>query len=175
MMAPRCHVELRRCVYAKEHRHHHGDVRQVRAAGVGRVQHEGVTGPHLAGAAPQDFLHRFTHRAQVHGHVRRIGDQLTGAVEQRAGEVEPLLDVDRARGVGERHAHLFGDRHEQVVEDLQQHGVGAGGDRLTCLRRLLLEQEVVRRGEQCAPAALHHHGVVRLADHRRPVDGIARA
>ena len=45
-------------------------------------------------------------------------------VEHRAGEVEPLLDVDRIGGVLQRHAHLLGDRHEEVVEDLQHHRIG---------------------------------------------------
>ncbi len=56
--------------------------------------------------------------------------RLPSRVEQRAGEVEPLLDVDRVRGVRERHAHLLGDRHEEVVEHLEQHRIGVGADRL---------------------------------------------
>ena len=35
----------------------------------------------------------------MHRHVRRVGDQVALGVEQRAGEIEPLLDVDRVRGV----------------------------------------------------------------------------
>ena len=46
-------------------------------------------------------------------------------VEQRAGKIEPLLDVHRRRRVRERHAHLLGDGHEQVVEDFEQHRIGA--------------------------------------------------
>ena len=38
-----------------------------------------------------------------------------------AHEIEALLDVHRVRRVGERDAHLLGDRHEQVVEDLEEH------------------------------------------------------
>ena len=64
----------------------------------------------------------------MHRHVRRIGDQPPVAVEDRAGEVEPLLDVDRIGGVLQHHAHLLGDRHEQVVEDLEHHRVGLGAD-----------------------------------------------
>ena len=42
---------------AEEHRHDHRDVGQVRAAGVRRVQREGVARLHVAAAAPQDLLH----------------------------------------------------------------------------------------------------------------------
>jgi hypothetical protein len=38
------------------------------------------------------------------------------AVENRAGEIEPLLDVHRGGGFLQRLAHLLGDRHEEVVE-----------------------------------------------------------
>ena len=54
-------------------------------------------------------------------------------VEDGAGEIEPLLDVDRIGGVLQRHAHLLGDRHEEVVEDFQHHRVGLGADRLRAL------------------------------------------
>ena len=51
------------------------------------------------------------------------------AVEHRAGEIEPLLDVDRIGGVLQRHAHLLGDRHEQIVEDFEHDRVGFGAER----------------------------------------------
>jgi hypothetical protein len=35
------------------------------------------------------------HRAQVDGNVRRVGHQAAGGIEERAREVEPLLDVRR--------------------------------------------------------------------------------
>ena len=69
-------------------------------------------------------LDRLAHRAQVHRHVRRVGDQVAVGVEQRAGEVEPLLDVHRVGGVLQAQAHLLGDVHEEVVEDLEHHRVG---------------------------------------------------
>jgi hypothetical protein len=45
----------------------------------------------------------------MHGDMRGVGDELTVPVEQRAGKIQPLLDVDRVRRVGEGHAHLLGD------------------------------------------------------------------
>ncbi len=40
----------------------------------------------------------FTHGTQVNRQVRSIGHQATGGIKDRAGEVEPLLDVGRDRG-----------------------------------------------------------------------------
>ena len=51
----------------------------------------------------------------MHRHVRRIGNQVATCVEQGAAEVQPLLDVDRVRGVLELQAHLLGNVHEQVA------------------------------------------------------------
>jgi hypothetical protein len=70
----------------------------------------------------------------VHRDVRRVGDQRSAGVEQSAGEVEPLLDVDRGRGRLQRDAHLLGDRHEQIVEDFEAHGVDFRADRVRALR-----------------------------------------
>lgn len=88
-----------------------------------------VDGIHVAGMdavtpSGDDLPDAGTHRAEMHRDVGRVGDQLPLGVEQGAGEVEPLLDVDRLRGLLQGDAHLFGDRHEQVVEDLEQDGVG---------------------------------------------------
>ena len=74
----------------------------------------------LAGVESDHGLHAAVHGAQMHRHVRRIGHQRAGLVEDRAGEIEPFLDVDRMRRVLQRHAHLLGDVHEQVVEHLEQ-------------------------------------------------------
>ena len=82
--------------HAEEHGHDHRDIRQVRAAGVRRVQRKDIARLHVAAAPPHDFLHGLAHRAQVHRHVRRVGDELSLRVEQRAGEIEALLDVHRA-------------------------------------------------------------------------------
>ena len=110
----------------------------------------------------------------MHRHVRRIGDQAAGAVEDRAGEVEPLLDVDRIGGVLQHDAHLLGDRHEQVVEDLEHHRIGFGADG-GALRQghNAVEHDRVLRAHRCPPAGLDHDRLVRLDDQRRPGDGMA--
>ena len=153
----------------------------MRAAVVGRVQHVDVAGfmprPSRRAARADDGLDALAHRAQMHRHVRRVGDQRAVAVEQRAGEIEPLLDVDGIGGVLQRDAHLLGDRHEEVVEDLEHHridrwcrrrrGRGSGTD--------ALQHEIAPPVEQRAPARLDHGGRGRLADDRRAVDRARRA
>ena len=112
----------------------------------------------------------------MHRHVRRVGDQVAFGVEQRAGKIEPLLDVDRVRGVGERHAHLLGDRHEQVVEHLEQHRIGGGADRMRALRGLdAVEHEVVARREASRASPARSPSSRSLADHRGAGDRIALA
>ena len=63
-----------------EHRRAHGDVGQVRAAVVGRVQREDVAGLDVRIEA-DDGLDRAVHRAEMHRHVRRVGDEARRRVE----------------------------------------------------------------------------------------------
>ena len=95
--------------------------------------------------------------------------RLPVGVEQRAGEIEPLLDVHRVRVFGERHAHLLGDRHEQVVEHLEQHRIGRRADRVRAARaaRRASSTRSSRAVSARAPARLDHRRRVRLADDRR--------
>jgi len=185
VMASRRDVELRFAsrirgarlvgvVVAQEHRGDDGDVRQMRAAVVGRVEHEHVARLHRARTPVDDRADTLAHRPQMHRHMRRIGDQVALRVEQRARKVETLLDVHGVRRVRERHAHLLGDRHEQVVEHFQQHGVGIGADRMRALdRHDALEKEMIEGGQRRAPPVLDHRRRIGLADHRRPVDRVA--
>jgi hypothetical protein len=98
----------------------------VCAAVVRVIEREDVTGPHPVLVARDDHLDGLAHRAEVHRDVRCVRDQVAAGVEDRAGEIETLLDVDRVRGGAEALAHLFGDRHEQVGENLKHHGVSLG-------------------------------------------------
>ena len=112
----------------------------------------------------------------MHRHVRRIRDQHAVGVEHGAGEVQALLHVDRVGGVLQRHAHLLGDRHEQVVEDLEHDRIGPRADRGLPGERLdAAQQQVIARGELGLPAGLDHHGGGALGDDRRASDGVARA
>ena len=169
MMAARADVEEDPAVL--EHRRDHRDIGQMRAAVVRGVQHVHVAGLDAPRVLPDHRLDRLAHRAEMHRHVRRVGDQVAAAVEDGAGEVEPLLDVHRVRGVLQPQPHLLGDRHEEVVEDLQPHRIHLSADRRRRRARArALEHEVVELGDGRAPLRFDHGGRVRLGDDRRPVD-----
>ena len=61
----------------------------------------------------------------MHRHVGRVGDQRTLAVEHGATEIQALLDVHRMSRVLQPQAHLLGNVHEQIVEDLEHHRIDA--------------------------------------------------
>ncbi len=116
----------------------------------------------------------------MHRHVRRIGDQVAGAVEHRAGEIEPLLDIDRGGGGGERHAHLLGDRHEQVVEHFEHHRIDVRSHGRCAAERLDARQhQFGARGDAGPPARFNHRRAVGVDEDRRAIDrgagGEARA
>ena len=149
-----------------EHRRHHGDVRQVGATVVRVVDGDGLAGAERAPAPPQHLLHGCAHRAEVHRHVRGVGDEVAGGVEEGAGEVEALLDVDGLGGRLEARAHLLGHGHEQVVEDLEHHRIrGGGGIRSRRRARAVQPQRPVRQHDG-APPLLDHRGRVVLGDDR---------
>jgi hypothetical protein len=101
----------------------------------------------------------------MHRHVGGVGDQRAVGGEHRAGEVEPLLDVDRIGGVLQRHPHLLGDRHEQVVEHFQHDRIGLGPDRALPLEGNGAGQDqMVLGGDLGAPAMLDHDGLVWFDD-----------
>ncbi len=122
MVAARRDVEGWLAFLAQEDRHHDGDVRQVGAAGIRVVEGEGVAGMQLR-MPVADGPHAGPHRAQVHRHVRGVGHQPALDVEQRAGEIQPLLDVHRPRRPLQRRPHGLGHAHEAPVEQLQRDGV----------------------------------------------------
>ena len=156
-----------------EDRGDHGDVGQVGAAVVGVVEDVDVAAADPAGVALDHHLDGLAHGAEVHRHVRGVGDQAAVGVEDRAGEVEPLLDVDRVRGGLQAHAHLFGYRHEQVVEDLQHHRVGGRADvRPVRPRGDAGQQQVAAAGHHGLPARLDHGGGQFLGDDGRAVDDV---
>ncbi len=110
----------------------------------------------------------------MHRHMRRVGDKGAMPVEHGAGEVEPLLDVDRIGGVLQRHAHLLGDRHEEVIEDFEHHRIGLRADRLALRRDLhARHHDMVLRRDPGAPAVFDHDRLMRLDDERGPVDARA--
>lgn len=105
--------------------------------------------------------------------MRGVGHQVSVGVEQGAGEVEALLDVD-GLGCGlQAGAHLFGDGHEEVVEDLKEDRVDFRVEIGTLRNRGAFHDQmpvVARRG---LPAFVDHGGGTGLGDDRWAGDGLA--
>ena len=149
-------------------------VRQVGAAVVGRVHHVDVARLERAAVRREHRANRLAHGAQVDRDVRRVGDQVALGIEHGAGEIQPLLDVHRVGGVLERDPHLLGDRHEEVVEHLQHHGVALGADGEGALQRDDAgEDQVALRREFRLPAGLDHRRRRLLADDRGAGNAVA--
>ncbi len=175
MVSARAHVEEDFAAGVVEHRRDHGDVGQVRAAVVRRVEHIDVARLHPAAILADHRPHALPHRAQVHRHMRRVGDQVSLPVEDGAGEIEPLLDVHRVGGVRQTQAHLLGDGHVKVVEDFELDRIDAGADRRARRPRLdPLEHHVIEARDLRTPAGLHHGRRIPLGDDGGPVDAVPR-
>ena len=101
--------------------------------------------------------------------------RLPSRVEQRAGKIQPLLDVDRIGRVLQLQPHLLGDVHEQVVEHFQQHRVHRACRRRTSRARATRRSSTMWSsvGELRFPAGLDHRGGVLLGDDGRPGDDVA--
>ena len=136
----------------------------MRAAIIGCVQRVDVARAHRAAVQIDDRLDRAIHRAEMHRHMRGVGDEMALRIEDGAGEIEPLLDVDRIGGVLQRDAHLFGDRHEEVVEHLQHDGIGVGAEGAHGVRAatMRVSNDMVARRDRRLPAGLDDDGLVRF-------------
>ena len=157
-----------------EDRGHDGDVGQMGAAIIGRVQHVDVAGIDAARIVVDHGADALAHRAQMHRHMRCVGDQCAAGVEDGAGEIDTFLDVHRIGRVLQREAHLLGDRHEEIVEDLQHHRIDGGADgRAPGQRHDARQHQVAARVHLGLPSGLNQGGGGGLADDRRAVDLLA--
>ena len=101
MMPARRDEEIgHRAAAVGKHRQDDGQVGQMRAPRIGRVQRIDVAAPDpapvgRAAAIGQDRADAVAHRSQMHRNMRRVGDQIAGGVEQRARKIQPLADVHR--------------------------------------------------------------------------------
>ena len=152
-----------------EHRRDDRDVRQMRAAVERVVQRDHVARLQRGAAIVQHGAHAFAHRAEMHRHVRRVRHQEALGVEDGAGEVQPLLDVDAHRRVLQHRTGLLGHVHEQVVEQLEQHRIGPAAAGRHARREPFgaAQRHVIERGDLRRPAWFHHGGGVGLADQCR--------
>ncbi len=191
------HRRRRTASARRKHRRDRRDVGQVGAAVVGVVaEHHiprGQGRPLTASDRRQQGGDTVAHRTQMHGDVGRVGHQGAAAVEHGAGEVEPLADVHRAGALLQPRTHLFGHRHEAVVVELQQGGIGPGGGRRAdggrdggrgCDSRECggssahpppppLEQQSTSGQQPGLPARLQQAGGGGIADQSRPLQHLA--
>ena len=109
----------------------------------------------------------------MHRHVRGIRDQGALCVEQGAGEIQPLADVDGDRGRLQHGAHLFRDLHVAVVVDLEQGGIGVThGGTLGRGHTIPHELQLAAFKQTQGPPGLDDGRGIRLNDQCRSGDGI---
>ena len=90
-----------------EHGRDDRHVRQMRAAVVRRIAREHITVADIAFMLCDDRGDAIAHRSKMYRHVRRIGDEIAVGIEDRAGEIEPFLDVHRGCRVLQRGTHFM--------------------------------------------------------------------
>ncbi len=100
----------------------------------------------------------------MHRHMRRVGDEVPICIEHGAGEIQPLLDVHGRGGHLQRLSHVLGDGHEEVVEDLDQHGIARGALARAFAFRDARHHHIIRGRDRERPAGLHDDGLMRF-DH----------
>ena len=119
MMPTRGGVEKKIHSLLVKYRGHNGDVREVCPSIVGSIQHKYITGGNCPLVMADNGFNRTIHRTQVNRHMRRIGYKRAIRGKNGTGKIEPLLDIYRVGRVLQGHTHLFGNGHEQIVEDFQ--------------------------------------------------------
>ena len=112
-------------------RRHHRHIGQVRSAGKRIVAHEAIACGHPRKDL-QEMSHGVSHRTQVHGNMRRVGNQRTVAAEHGAAVVTSLLDVHADRRSPQDFTHRVGDSLQSSGDHFQQHGIGMHIHRFSC-------------------------------------------
>ena len=113
--------------------------------------------------------HRRRHRAEVHGDVLGLHEQLAVGGEQRRRAVGPLLDVGAERGPPQHRAHLLGDPGQARDEHLQLGGIERHRHRIeqnAPVARRAIGAPAVRAPRSCSRARRRRPGHRRDDDHR---------
>ena len=142
-----------------EYRRNHRDVRQVGPAVIGCIDHVDIIRADPSGVVVDDGSHGLAHRTQMYGNVRGICDQITVGIKNRTGKIQPLLDIDRVGRIFQSQPHLLGDRHEEVVKNLQHDRVTLSADsRLAFQWNHPGHDQVAGAVKSGLPTRLHHRG-----------------
>ena len=151
-----------------KNRRHHSDIRQVCAAVIGIIQHIHISRLHPARIFSHHGFDRFAHRAQMHRHMWRIGNQASLRIKQGAAEIQPLFDIHRVRCLLQSQTHLLGNRHEEIVKHLQHDWVHHGANGVTCFPgRCTIQHQMILCADLSLPLRLNNNGRVLLCDDGR--------
>ena len=101
--------------------------------------------------------------------MRGIGDQRTRRIKNGAREIQPFFNIDRKRGVLQRIAHLFGNRHKQIIEHFQHHWVAICANRHPrCNSHNTPNDKIANRGHFGLPTRFDHIGSSGFGDQGWP-------
>src|SRR5258708_30017181 len=179
MVAARCNECGRIGLTAIEDGHDDGDVGKVCTAAIGIIKIIGAAAKDAAAVPlfssrlddPPDAL---AHRAQMNGNMRSIGDERALLVEDRAGKIEPLLDIDARCRRLERDSHFLGNRHEEIVENFEANRIDICADGLGAAERDYSgENESPIEGPFGAPPLPHEYGRSRFENERRSIKNVS--
>ncbi len=102
-------------------RSHQGHIGQMRTAQIGVIdnQHISRSPPDTADNLP----HGIGHTTQMDRDMSRLGAQVTRGIENRTGEVQPVLDIGRKRRPLQAGTHLLAYGIDAAGENSQFHGI----------------------------------------------------
>ena len=136
---------------------------------------QGLELPLLNG--PHQGQHALPHGAQMNGDVRSIGHQTSPPVKEGTGEIQPLFDVHRDAGLLQTGAHLLGNRHEAMAEQLQIDRVrisGLGLAGLKTSRCIETQEQFAPRQAARTPGRGQQVGACGLTDQGRTLNALTR-
>ena len=105
----------------QKRRHHHGNIGQVRAPEEGVVKNHRI--PRRPGELAHHVAERVGHASEVHGNMGGLGEKSALGVEERAGVVEPILNIGRQRRAPKHDPHLFAKGASAVRQQRQRDSV----------------------------------------------------
>ncbi|KAF5050950.1 hypothetical protein DSECCO2_424140 [anaerobic digester metagenome] len=137
---------------------------------IGRIDEVHVSCSHFHRARPDKILHALAHGTQVHRDVGGICYQVSFAVKNRTGKIQPLLYVHGMSRVLQGVAHLFCYGHKPVIENLKHHRVSLCPYSCSGRKRNSTgKKKVVSSGDFTLPARFDYNGSVFFGKNCRSV------
>ncbi len=173
MVTTACNPEPNFTIFIVKHWRADGQIGQVRSTIVRRVDQEHVARLDICVLTDSRCNGRI-HGAEMHWHVRCIGNQIAFCIKHGAREIETFFDVDRIGRVLERYAHLLCNRHEEIVENLKHHRIGFCTD--CCAQRECLDtcqNDMIMLGQAGLPTIFDDNRLVLFDDDCRAGNSLA--